>query len=371
MIAGRRLPISELGQASALLALLPLAATIGTLGLDAAIARNFATSPDQRRLLIRAFRLAVLGALIAGAFTGAIRHGDQPLVAIIAVASIAASLLASQMLSAAAIVASRRAPLLLIETLFAGTVKITLVASVPATELGLILAAVGGIAASSLTSLVVLRWLVRPTAMWPGQSEPISQYATSNWIASSFSLLPFATLPMVVLLRAGAEAAAFVAVAALLSPLLRLIPSTVIRSFFAEVASGTQQLVPLAKRTARLGFSLTALAALMLAATAPLFLSLFGERYVTGSSTLIWFLAAAATVSVANYLGDAILNLKRDHRAFMATNIAGTCGLMAAITLGAGHGVTGLGVAWVVGELMYATISWLTIRARHAGPRPV
>ena len=68
---------------------------------------------------------------------------------------------------------------------------------------------------------------------------------------------------------------------------------------------------------------------------------------------------------MANYLADAVLNLTHDHRAYMFTNISGMACLTAILVFASVHGATGIGLAWVAGEIVYATISWTTVFVRH------
>lgn len=364
ILASHRQSPTELGLASAVIALLPLAATIGALGLDAAVFRHFALSPNRRQLINRSIVISASVSTLVGFVFGFPRPGGGALSGSL-ITAVAAGALGVNAVTSSTIVASRRTSLLLVEGLVGAVVKLSALVMLPPDRHGLLGAAVAGIVASSVTSAVVVYGVLRPGHNPAAERQRVTGYAVSNWVASSFSLFPFAVLPALVVWRAGAQAAAFVAVAALVSPLLRLIPTMITRSFFAEVAAAPEKLGALVGRTYRMSLATTALAAAALAVVAPFVLTLFGETYRDGSTALVRYLALATTVAVANYLADAVLNLAHDHRAFMFTNITGMVCLTALLVFASPYGATGIGIAWVAGESLYAAIAWTIVFIRH------
>ena len=364
IVASHRQTAVELGLASALVSLLPLAATIGGLGMDSAVFRHYSTSPDRWRLIVRGLGLASTGSGVLGLAVGLFGHGGGSYTTV-ALTTVAAAVLGANAVTSSVIVASRRTGLLLIEGLTSSIVKLGAIVVFPADSGGLVAAVVAGICTSGVVSVLVTFMVLRPERSRSAVRESVTGYAASNWLAASFSMAPFAVLPAIVVWRAGAGPAALVAVAALVSPLLRLIPTMFTRSFFAEVAADTTKLAVLLRRTYRYSLIATALAAAGLSVVAPYVLTLFGDDYREGSTVLVRYLALATTIAVANYLADAVLNLRHDHKAFMFTNITGMSILLALLVFASVHGANGIGLAWVVGETIYATISWTTVYLRH------
>jgi len=364
VLAANRNSTAQLGVASAIISLLPLAATVGGIGLDAAVFRHFAQSSNPRRLITRSILISAGLSSIIGFTFGLLRSEGSALTTLL-LTSLAAAALGVNAITASAITASRRPVLLIVESSTAAITKILTLLILPANSTGLLTAAVAGIFASALTSTFVLYRFVRPSTNSSPVAEKVTRYALSNWVASSFSLLPFAALPMLVVWRAGAEAAAFVAVAALISPLLRIVPTMVTRSFFAEVAAHPERITSLLARTYRLSLLTTTLLSSLVAIAAPYVLTLFGTEYRAGSTSLLRYLALATVIATANYLADAILNLMNDHSAFLFTNITGMLTLSAILVFASTHGAVGIGLAWVVGESLYAILSWTTILLRH------
>lgn len=362
VIAAHRQSSFEVGTASAIISLLPLAATIGGLGLDAAVFRHFALSVRPRRLVISSIIISGVLSSLVGFIFAILRFESSSIVIVLTL--FAAGFLGINAVTTSAIMASRRSYLLLIESFVAALVKVFMLLLLPSDSTGLLGAMVAGILASVITSSLVLFYVIRPTRGDNLVSEKITGYAASNWIASSFSLLPMATLPMLVIWRAGAESAAYIAIAVLISPLLRLVPSMVTRSFFAEVAANPSKIVEF-KVTFRLSLLFTTAAALVLGLLAPYVLNLFGSNYRENSTVLLRLLSIATVISVANYLADAVLNLLKDHRAFVFTNIFGMSLLTIILVIFSTWGAVGIGIAWIIGELLYALISWSVIFARH------
>jgi len=361
--SNRQTPI-ELGSASAIIALFPLAATIGGLGLDAAVFRHFALSTERRKLVSRSIILSSSCAGLVGLAIGTLRIAGTTWFEFIAVA-LATSALGANAVTSSSIVASRRTALLLVEGVVSSVVKISALFALPADEKGLLAASVLGIVSSAMTSICVVFLLIKPERGVQSVREKVRKYAVSNWVSSSFSLLPFSALPALMLWRSGPESAAYVTVAALVSPLLRLVPTVVTRSFFAEVAADPVRLATLVRRTYKLSLGLTACAAAVLAILAPYVLALFGSSYQIGSTTLLRFLSLATVIAVANYLSDAVLNLLHDHKAFLFTNISGMTCLMLILVVASRWGAEGIGVGWVLGESTYAIIAWTTVLCRH------
>lgn len=364
IVASHRQTPVELGLASALVSLLPLAATIGGLGMDSAVFRHYSESPDRWGLIVRGLVLASTGSAVIGFGVGFLRHSGASFATTV-LTTLAAAMLGANGITSSVIIASRRTGLLLFESLASSVVKLAAILVFPADSEGLVAAVAAGICVSGVVSMLVTFLVLRPERSRSTERESVTGYAASNWLAASFSLVPFAVLPSIVVWRAGPGPAALVAVAALVSPLLRLIPTMFTRSFFAEVAADPSKLVPLLRRTYRFSLGATALAATALAVLAPYVLTLFGEDYREGSTVLVRYLALGTTIAVANYLADAVLNLRRDHKAFLFTNVSGMTFLLALLVFASVHGANGIGMAWVVGETIYATISWTTVYLRH------
>ena len=365
IIAAHRFSADLIGRAATVTSLTPLVATLASLGLAPAITRHIASHPTPSRLVWRSYSVAATTGLVVGSMIGAFHPSlaDHRSLAVPGVA-IAAAALAANMLSTATIVASRRAGLLIFESLAATVAKLTAISIFPRTQLGLLAAVLAGILASATTSGLVTRFALHLNSTGARQLHGIYRFAFTNWISSGVSLVPLALLPSFVLARSSSAAAASTAIAALFLPLLNLPASTVARSLFAEASAHPEQTPRLAKRALKVMLLLSGSATILVLVLAPVFLNLFGKSYSDSASTLLRLLALSAFVAVGNYLADTILSIRGDNVGYFLVSLLGTIFVGAGAWFASPHGPVAIGIGWVAAQLAYSVVAWTTITLR-------
>ena len=132
----------------------------------------------------------------------------------------------------------------------------------------------------------------------------------------------------------------------------------------AEAGRTPQELWELARRSMRMTASLLVPVTAGIALAAPLLLSVFGHDYADHSAGALRWLCLASLVGSLNYLGDVVLNVRVDRLEYLFANVCGSVSVLLGALIGAGHGVTGIGAGWVVGQLGYAAVVWSMVALR-------
>jgi O-antigen/teichoic acid export membrane protein len=222
---------------------------------------------------------------------------------------------------------------------------------------------VGAVVGMAVAPLIAYRNL--PSGRENASEQPsMRRYAFANWISNIGSLLPPAIVPSLLLVRGGAELAAYGAMPLLLLSFLNLPASVVARSVFAEASRNPERLSALVRRGLLLAIAGSGLGFIGAALFGEVVLSLFGRGYAQEGAPLLMLLAAASFVAVPNYFIDTVLNVRRDAIGYAFVNIAGSIAVAGAVLLLA-QDLPSLGIAWMFGQATYLTIGLLVLVSRR------
>lgn len=245
LIAARRFAPASVGTASSLISATMLITFLGQLGLNTALVRFLPTARDRNRLI-------TIGLTLVTACSGAIALGYVLLTPIIAprIDFIERSLLLG--LGFVLLTASSGANALtdsiflainkanynaITDGLVGGTTKlIALFALAGAGAYGIFAAATSGYLTAAIVSLALLarvRWRPRFSGSAP-VLKPVLAFSGANYVANVLNLLPNLVVPLIVLDRIGAAAAAYYYVAYQLASLLYQTVYAVEGSFLAQ-----------------------------------------------------------------------------------------------------------------------------------------
>lgn len=377
-LAARNYGPSALGAVSAVTALIPLLTTFASLGLAEMLVRHYAGSRNQLHMLTRAaMTLTVTSAGLAVAWW-AIAANMPPLhdvghgrgLLLILVLTVLGS--GTGLLTTATMIAARRPDLVILETVAGTTIRILLLLLLrDRGAAGILLSYAAGASVTTLAGGLLIMTKVRPRrGIGVGAERDHHHFALVNWLSAVFALGPRAATTTLIVWRAGTEAAAWVAIPLMMLPLMTMVPSVVGRTLFSEASRDPHRILPLARRARRVAGLFTLLSSLFVIVTAPQLLQIFGERYAAESTTLLRLLAVAAVCAVPNYILDVTLNVSGHRGGFLFVNVAGVCASSLLLVLLSSRGPTGIGVAWVTGQLAYGAIGYLTwqhCRRRPAG----
>lgn len=182
-------------------------------------------------------------------------------------------------------------------------------------------------------------------------------FAAGNYLASLFGAIPSTVLPLVVASRLGSEAAAYFYMPMMITTLLNVIPSASAQSLFAEASHDTAQLVMHVKKAFKGTMALLLPAALGVVVLGNIALLFFGEQYSHQGMEVLRLLALASIFGAINYLGDTVLNIRKRIKSFVGMNVLNSLSiLLATWLLMNSFGLTGVGVGWLLGQLLTMVI---------------
>jgi O-antigen/teichoic acid export membrane protein len=379
LIAARLFSTADVGRAGSLLSATALVAFLALLGLNSTFIR-FLPVQANRDALITA------GVLLAALCGGTIGLGYVLLTPIIApkldfVAHSPALAVGFVVLAAAGsvnlltdsvFIADRKAGFnAFIDGGVGGVTKLISCFALAGTgAYGLFCASAGGLAVAALASLLLmaraLRW--RPTLKSSRAAlVPLLRFSGANYAGNILNMLPTLIVPLIVLDRIGAAAAAYYFVAFQAATLIYSGASAVEQSFLAEGAHDGVVGRDLRRRSLRLVMGLCIPAWLLFTVAAHWMMLAFGTRYLPGTSALMVLAAAAVPLAAMNWLLT-LLRLTGQLRAVVMTNAVYVAAIGGAAWLLAPHGLAAVCAAWPVGALLAAATAGVAAAAK--APRP-
>jgi O-antigen/teichoic acid export membrane protein len=379
-IAARHFPASAVGTTTTVISAITYAAMVGTLGLPNTVIRFLAQDSDPVRFLATVGAVTACAGAVVGLVWCAIPgHLGIPLSSVAGDWSMTPIIVAAVALGSvgavaeAAIIALRTSKWVVVEIGAGSLVKL----------LGLPLAVGLGAAglfglffASLLTSAIVsIGLLVReiggPRRRWLRGVDltaigHVRSFAAANHLAALVSLLPGTVVRVVVLSQLGARDAAFLAMPLMIVALLKVIPAMASQSLFAEAAADEGSLVPQTRRTLRGIYSSLIPAVVAVLVFARPLLSIFGSDYAAAGTLCLQLLALSALPGGFNYVADTVLNARRLVGDYVFVNIVGSACAIGFPIAFVGHGLTGIGFGWLLGQLGYSAIAAATLLRRRS-----
>jgi len=199
-----------------------------------------------------------------------------------------------------------------------------------------------------------------------GSLTNVRRYATTLFFTGVENNIVQALLPLIVLNRLGSEPAGAYYIALNISMVLGFVASSTFQSLIASVSHSTEMV------SQRIHDALVHVTLLLVPLVAvfvifaPLLLGLFGHVYADQSTTLLRLLALAAPFSALNYLFDAVAHIRTRNGLFFVMNTLNCLSVVVAAALFITRGLTGLGLAWLVGQLVTA-LCYLVVYRRELG----
>jgi O-antigen/teichoic acid export membrane protein len=369
--AARSFSASAVGNTTTVISGVAYAGMMGSLGLPNTIIRFLAGQPDRTRMLTT----TGLVSFAAGAVVGLVwcvvpGHLGFPLSSVTprwATTPIVVAVVASVSFAAvveSAIIALRRSKWVVVENGSASVVKLVgMPLAVGFGASGLFGLYVASVLASVLCSLAIIvhllggprrRWLQRPDF---AAIKHVRTFAAGNSIASLVSMLPGTVVRIVVLARLGARDVAYFAMPLMIVGLLTVIPSTASQSLFAEVAADEGSLGRHTRRALRGIYALLVPCILLLVVLARPLLSLFGSDYADAGTRCLQLLALSGIFAGFNYVADTVLNARRRVTAYVFVNFVGATLATLLPVAFVGHGLTGVGFGWLLGQVGYCAVA--------------
>ena len=184
----------------------------------------------------------------------------------------------------------------------------------------------------------------------------IGHYSGGNYIARIFLQSSSLVLPLMVINILGAEMSAYFYIAWSVTAILKVIPTSIFNSLFAEGSNEEETLLANTKKSLKLLLLLLLPAILILLVIADKVLLLFGQAYFQNGALLLRIIAVSIIPYSINYLYITIARVKMDISSAIKVSVAITClslGLCYFLMLN--MGLPGVGLGWLAGQSIVAT----------------
>jgi len=369
IIMARLFSTGDVGRASSLISATAVIAYLSLFGLNSTLVRFLPTAPDKGSLITAAFILvAGAGTTIGLAYIlltpvlaprlAFVEH--RPALAVGFALFAAAS--AVNLLTDSVFIAFRKAGFCaLTDGVVGGLSKIVFGVTLAGTgAYGLFCASAGGLAAAALVSVVLIITVLhlRPSLKESFLAvKPLLKFSGANYIANALNLLPVVVLPLIVLDRLGAQAAAYYFVAFQMATLLYAAVFAIESAFLAEGSQAGADWRAIRRRSRRLGIMIFVPAGGVLVLAAHWVLLAFGSRYSQHGTTSLELLAVAVIPIAACNWSWTVLRLAGRLTALVVCNAVYSGAICGLAWILASHGLVALTAAWPVGATLTAAIA--------------
>jgi O-antigen/teichoic acid export membrane protein len=373
VIMARLFSTGDVGRASSLVTATSLVAILSLFGLNSTLARFLPTSKDRDGLITA----AVILTAVCGAGFGLIYLLLTPVLAprlafvehrpaMVAGFVLLTSFAAVNLLTDSVFIASRKASYCaLTDGGVSGITKIAAGVILAGTgAYGLFCACAAGFAAAAVVSLVLiaiaLHWRPSLSASFRAL-KPLLRFSSANYAGNVCTLLPTLVVPLIVLDRLGASAAAYYFVAFQIATLLYSAVYAVEQVFLAEGSHADANWREIRKRSRRFAVALFVPACLVLIVTAHWVMLAFGVRYSHYGTPSLMVLALAVIPIAASNWSWTVLRLTGRLRALVASAgvyAVAICGLAWFL---APHGLTAVTASWPVGCSLSAIVAGVAV----------
>jgi hypothetical protein len=172
-------------------------------------------------------------------------------------------------------------------------------------------------------------------------------------------------LPLIVLARVGASAAAYWSIAMAIGALLYQVVGSVTNALLPEVSSRPKERRALLRRAALMITALAVPALLIVFFAAPIVLAIFGKSYVSGALVPLRWLVITGFITIVNYISSAILLMAKKSTAITIGSIVQAVTVLGLVLLWATN-VTQIAIAWTIGcaayTVLYCFFAYFAIR---------
>lgn len=193
------------------------------------------------------------------------------------------------------------------------------------------------------------------------QSKQVIQFVAADYTGALLWMVCTLLLPVIVTTLAGATANAYFYLAWTISNSLYLIGPNMGSSLVVEAAKDPQKLGTYSRRVYINTAKIVIPASVFLIMSAPLILTVFGKGYSSQGTTLLRLLALSAIPNTFNTIFVSVSRVRRNMRAVIAT-LGSLCVIVLSLSfvLLKTIGVVGVGIAWVVGQSIVASVVYTT-----------
>lgn len=363
LISARLYTTEDIGLATTLISVMSLISTLSLIGFNATFVRFLPKSENPNDKLNTGMILVGISAFIlSGMFILFVNNLSPSLAFVRENFFISASFVifcvmsGLNVLTDSVFLAKRQTKFTLIINAIFSAVKMLLpFAFIGWGAIGIFTAAALGQTVGFILSAAVMVWKFnyRPRLVVKVEIlRKVWKYSAGNYISGVFSLLPMTLLPLIIINRLTPSDAGYFYIAMMIANLLYVIPRSTTSSLFAESSNNEYSLRDNLKKSIKIiSILLIPAITVLFFGTEPI-LGIFGKSYATeGVNFLRLVVIAGIAVSVNNIFG-AVFQFNKSLKSMISFNIVYAIAIIALGYALLPLGLTGIGIAWVVGNFI-------------------
>ncbi len=366
----------QVGLATALLAALNLVTVLSLAGLEVSIVRFLPNREDKSSLLIACLLTPAVLALIVAILFILLQPVIAPGLSIVRanpafvlVFVIFASVSTSSYILDSTFIAYRQSKYVFRKNLIFSFVKIALPAIlVSLGAFGIYTSWMIGILVCVIYSLVILKTRFFHSFAHLSFISPIRgimRYSLGNYVAAVFEGLPIIVLPFMIVYLFGATANAHYYISMMIANVLFIVAVAASQSLFAEGSHSSERLRAETIRAGKYVALVVAPGVALVFALGPRILAIFGPGYAKDGLGVLYFFAGSAGFVALNFMARTILKLQYRTTALMVIDGALALSIIGFTYLLRGHGLDGVGLAWLLGQgIILACFAAVLLRRR-------
>ena len=360
-LAAHRYPAVSVGWFAGVTAAVSLLGTVAALGLPNVMIRHVAGIENPLELVaMTVAAIATVGTLVClaavivlGPHLPASLHVGQRGSMVVLITVLVVVTAVSSVIDAG-LIAIRYSSLVLVKNLLGSLVKVgALLLLARFASSGLLIAYGLGLVLSTAVSVIALARRLGGHWAAAGSIRLLRRYlslTSANYLATVLGILPLTVVPVEVLVIRGAEQTARFAVAFLIVGFLNFIPATVAQVLFAEASRRGESLRRQLVRAVRGVYGLLVPALIVVVATAPLLLSLFGAAYAAAATGCLRVLALSTLLTGGTYLIDSLLIARDRKGAYVFVNGANAFLVLGCVGILLPRGLTAAAAGWALAQ---------------------
>lgn len=183
-----------------------------------------------------------------------------------------------------------------------------------------------------------------------GQLRTLRRYGLSVYIAHILDLLPNSALPLIVVNKLGATAAAYFYIAFTIASLLYTIVYTTTQAILSEASHDESSLLKQVRKGTLIISGLLIPATIVVIVLSPFVLSIFGHSYQSGAISILRILCLGSVGILFYSLLGTIFKTTHKLAAIITTNASNAVAILGlGLLLAKPWGLNGIGWAWLIG----------------------
>lgn len=372
IINARIYTTEQVGYATAIFSAITLISNFSLLGLNTALIKYLPSAKDKNSKINTSFSVTVLVSMLAGAIYFLLIPFITPKLSFVYENIFTALIfifipviIVLNGLTDSIFIALREAKYVLIKNIISSLIKV-------ASPFILIIFGTYGII-SSLTlgplialfiSIIILykkfAYKVK-IAIDKGVISKMYKFSFGNYIASSIGLLPVNIMPIVIANAIGPKQAAYYFMDFMIINVVIVIQSSLSQSLLAEGSHNDKNLKSSIIKAVKLNFLVLVPAIILIFLLGKYVLLAFGKNYSDEGIILLYMLALSLIFTSINGIMSAILNIKGKVFLVLRLSVIGSIILLVTNFMLLSLGLTGVGIAWIISEMLIASLYMFTV----------